>query len=383
MSLAMEMETENSQKRNRRLLTMLKYPGLRAGGFASLMQALCLVSLGGCAWLDTKQRQLIYRPTPGVPAHFTGLRNGDEQYFPGGFRPPELARPMAAGPSVKRPPLRRRPSASKCGGCQMPTAARPLCCICTAPSAPWWLNVRKIEALRTAGFSVLAVEYRGWGLSTPITPSEQTILQDADVAWAEFQRREPRADRRVIFGHSMGSGVAVDLASRQRPQSDYAGLILESAFTSFPDIALEVSSVAWLLSKTSDERFASIDKIKRVEQPLLMIHGNLDKTVPMVLGEKLFAAANPPKQWVMIEGGKHSDLDEAGRAQYQQGGAAVQDSAPSARRRAGRCEWTRQRRSSIAGHLPVASIFIAASMTNSTLGGLKSKCNSGSLLDSR
>jgi alpha-beta hydrolase superfamily lysophospholipase len=179
-------------------------------------------------------------------------------------------------------------------------------------------NVRKIEALRTAGFSVLAVEYRGWGLSTPITPSEQTILQDADVAWAEFQRREPRADRRVIFGHSMGSGVAVDLASRQRPQSDYAGLILESAFTSFPDIALEVSSVAWLLSKTSDERFASIDKIKRVEQPLLMIHGNLDKTVPMVLGEKLFAAANPPKQWVMIEGGKHSDLDEAGRAQYQQ-----------------------------------------------------------------
>jgi hypothetical protein len=84
MSLAMEMETENSQNQNRRLLTMLKNPGLHAGGFASLMLALCLVSLSGCAWLDTKQRQLIYRPTPGVPAHFTGLRNGDEQFFPGG-----------------------------------------------------------------------------------------------------------------------------------------------------------------------------------------------------------------------------------------------------------------------------------------------------------
>ena len=60
---------------------MLKNPGLHAGGFASLMLALCLVSLSGCAWLDTKQRQLIYRPTPGVPAHFTGLRNGDEQFF--------------------------------------------------------------------------------------------------------------------------------------------------------------------------------------------------------------------------------------------------------------------------------------------------------------
>ena len=123
---------------------------------------------------------------------------------------------------------------------------------------------------------------------------------------------------RVIYGHSMGSGVAVDLASRQRPQSDYGGLILESAFTSFPDIALEVGRVAWLLSHSSDERFASGEKIGRVERPLLMIHGNLDKTVPMNLGEKLFAAANPPKQWVMIEGGKHSDLDAVGHAQYQQ-----------------------------------------------------------------
>jgi hypothetical protein len=80
----MEMETENSQNRNRRLLTMLKYPGLHAGGFASLMLALCLVSLSGCAWLDTKQRQLIYRPTPGVPAHFTGLAQRRRAVFPGG-----------------------------------------------------------------------------------------------------------------------------------------------------------------------------------------------------------------------------------------------------------------------------------------------------------
>ena len=116
----------------------------------------------------------------------------------------------------------------------------------------------------------------------------------------------------------MGSGVAVDLASRQRPQSEYGALILESAFTSFPDIASELNSVAGVIALSSDERFASIDKIKRVQQPLLMIHGNLDKTVPMVLGERLFAAANPPKTWVMIDGGRHSDLDEKGRELYQQ-----------------------------------------------------------------
>ena len=76
--------------------------------------------------------------------------------------------------------------------------------------------------------------------------------------------------------------------------------------------------MAGLIALSSDERFASIDKIKRVEQPLLMIHGNLDKTVPMILGERLFAAANPPKTWVMIDGGRHSDLDDKGREVYQQ-----------------------------------------------------------------
>jgi hypothetical protein len=150
MSLAMEMETENSQNQNRRLLTMLKNPGLHAGGFASLMLALCLVSLSGCAWLDTKQRQLIYRPTPGVPAHFTGLRNGDEQFF--------LEVPAAGT------------GAAHGGG--------PISEATAAPAAPqriemWWLpnadrsaptvlylhgtfrtlvaNVRKIEALRDRG----------------------------------------------------------------------------------------------------------------------------------------------------------------------------------------------------------------------------------------
>ena len=299
---------------------MLKLQGSHGTALGGLILSLVLSVMSGCAWLDTKQRQLIYRPTPGVPAHFTGLREGDEQFF---LPVPATSGTISAGEA---------PIASANAAAASATAAQRI--------EMWWLphadpkaptllylhgtfrtlvaNVRKIEALRTAGFSVLAVEYRGWGLSTPIIPSERTIVQDADIAWAEFVRREPRPQQRFIFGHSMGSGVAVDLASRQSPQSDYAGLILESAFTSFPDIAIEVSGVAGLIALSSDERFASIDKIKRVEQPLLMMHGKLDKTVPMVLGERLFAAANPPKTWVMIDNGRHSDLDEKGREQYQQ-----------------------------------------------------------------
>jgi pimeloyl-ACP methyl ester carboxylesterase len=183
-------------------------------------------------------------------------------------------------------------------------------------------NLHKINALRAAGFSVLAVDYRGWGLSTSITPSEQTILQDADVAWSELQRREVRAAQRVIYGHSMGSAVAVDLASRLKADQDYGALILESAFTSFSDLAKESGFLARLLMVFSQERFASIEKIAKVNAPVLMLHGNQDTTIPIHLSEKLFAAAKSPKQWHAIVGGAHSDLDEVGGASYQ---AALKD----------------------------------------------------------
>ena len=62
-------------------MTILKIRGLKRSGRFAVSLALGVSVLAGCAWLDTKQRQLIYRPTPGVPAHFTGLREGDQQFF--------------------------------------------------------------------------------------------------------------------------------------------------------------------------------------------------------------------------------------------------------------------------------------------------------------
>ncbi|MGS0758984.1 alpha/beta hydrolase, partial [Roseateles sp. GG27B] len=71
-----------------------------------------------------------------------------------------------------------------------------------------YYNLPKIEALRDAGFAVLAVDYRGWGDSTAIIPSEATIAADVKTAWAELKRRQPVASQRVIFGHSMGGAAA-------------------------------------------------------------------------------------------------------------------------------------------------------------------------------
>ncbi len=125
----------------------------------------------------------------------------------------------------------------------------------------------------------------------------------------------------MIYGHSMGSAVAVDIASRLQSPADYGGIILESALTSFADVAGQASGFARLLARLNNERFASIDKISQVKAPLLMLHGQLDTTVPVSLGNQLFAAAQHPKQWLVIQNGRHSDLHTAGGTAYM---AAVQ-----------------------------------------------------------
>jgi pimeloyl-ACP methyl ester carboxylesterase len=257
-----------------------------------------LITVSGCAWLDNHQRQIIYRPTPTAAGNVPELRPGDERFF--------LSVPEPGAP--QRITLWWLPHAK--------------------PHAPTLLylhgtfrnlqeNLHKIDALRAAGFAILAVDYRGWGESTAIIPSEQSILQDAQLAWAELVRREPCPTQRVIYGHSMGSGVAVDLASHLQSPTDYGGVILESAFTSFTDVAHEAGRLASLLNLFTHERFASIDKIAHVQAPLLMIHGTQDSTIPIKLGRRLYEAASPPKQWLSIEGGQHSDLDLKGQPAYQ------------------------------------------------------------------
>ncbi len=279
-------------------------------GFLRLALVFSLLSASGCAWLDAKQRQAIYRPTQGVPADFAGLRAGDERYF---VNLPQSAAAQPTPAALQRIEMWWLPHADK---------NAPALLYFHGTFRNLYENAHKIDSLRAAGFAVLAVEYRGWGVSTPITPSEKTILMDADLAWAELQRREPRPTQRVIYGHSMGSGVAVDLASRLRGNADYGALILESAFSSFADVAREAGVFASLLALANNERFASIEKIGKVHAPLLMIHGSADTTIPITLGKKLFDAANVPKQWLVIDGGAHSDLDDVGKVQYQ---AALQD----------------------------------------------------------
>lgn len=180
-----------------------------------------------------------------------------------------------------------------------------------------YFNRPKIAAIHAAGFSVLAIDYRGWGESSKLLPSEETILQDAEAAWTTFTRRVPQPQSRVIFGHSMGSGVAVELALRHREPLGYGALVLESGMTSMPDLVRDINPFGILLVPLVTQQFASLDKIGRIDAPKWFLSGTADKTVPPQQTQRLFDAAREPKHLVWFEGGTHSGLHNEFEARYR------------------------------------------------------------------
>jgi fermentation-respiration switch protein FrsA (DUF1100 family) len=150
--------------------------------------------------------------------------------------------------------------------------------------------------------SILVFDYRGYDRSEG-TPCETGILADARAARRWLAKRAGVAESDIVLvGHSLGGGVAVDLAARDGAR----GLVLGSTFTSVPDVAASHAGglpVRWLFSTQLD----SLAKIADYHGPLLQTHGDDDRTVPFALGEKLFAAANEPKQFVRVGGGGHND----------------------------------------------------------------------------
>jgi uncharacterized protein len=150
--------------------------------------------------------------------------------------------------------------------------------------------------------SILVFDYRGYGRSEG-NPSETGILSDARAARHWLAKRTGVAEADIILhGTSLGGAVVVDLASRDGAR----GLILENTFTSIRDVAAShfgVLPVHWLLATRLD----SLAKIRDYHGPLLQTHGDADRVIPFALGEKLFEAANGPKQFVRVPGGDHND----------------------------------------------------------------------------
>jgi hypothetical protein len=164
-----------------------------------------------------------------------------------------------------------------------------------------------IAQFRELGLSVLIIDYRGYGQSTGRT-TEKGIYRDADAAWRYLiDDRGIVANDIVIFGRSLGASVASRLASEYQPLA----LIVESSFTSIPDIAQDLYPwlpVRWL-SRLSH---ATRDHVRDVRCPILIIHSRDDEIIPFHHGEAIFASANEPRTLLTIRG-THNDaflLDE-------------------------------------------------------------------------
>lgn len=179
-------------------------------------------------------------------------------------------------------------------------------------------NVRgsapRIRRMQQLGFSVLAVDYRGFGQSTHELPSEKMAYEDARAAWEWLAQRHP-GRARYIFGHSLGGAIAIDLAARVE---DEQGVIVEGTFTSIPDVA-STMKWGWLpIGPLITQRFDSVRKVDRVHSPLLVVHGADDRLIDASLGRRLYEAASGRKQFVLVEGGSHFSTMSVGFAQYRE-----------------------------------------------------------------
>ncbi len=271
--------------------------------------AISLAVLAGCSTLDYKQREWIFQPSDrawtgavAVPDMQDVWVDFQSDVEAGPARLHALWLPAATPVDLAY----ERPLPRDGGGPPV---------LLYLHGARWNVlgSAERIRRMQEMGFSVLAIDYRGFGKSSGGVPSEQTAHEDAQAAWDWLAKRFPDRQR-YIFGHSLGGAIAIDLAS---DIEDASGVIVEGTFTNIADV---VSGFKWgwlPLRGLITQRFESIDKVKNIHAPLLVVHGTDDSLIPAALGKRLYNAATVPKEFVLVQGGSHYTTNAVGQDQYR------------------------------------------------------------------
>ena len=164
-------------------------------------------------------------------------------------------------------------------------------------------RAQRFATLTQTGDGLLAIDYRGYPGSSG-SPSEAGLKRDADAAYAYLGRRQVPADRLVVVGESLGTGLAVAVAAAH----PCAALVLDSPYSSIADVAAAQFPFAPIRLILHDQ-FRSDLSIGRVTAPILMVHGTGDQEIPLRFAEKLYALAPEPKQLMRIEGAGHLAME--------------------------------------------------------------------------
>ena len=167
------------------------------------------------------------------------------------------------------------------------------------------LRANRFRRLVADGTGLVALNYRGYGGSSG-RATEVGLLRDAAAAYA-FTAERYGAERIVLWGESLGTGVAVAAAA----EHPVARVLLESPFTSTADVAASVFwyiPVRWLML----DQFRSDERMAKVTAPVLIVHGDGDRTVPFELGERLYSLVRSPKRFLRLPNAGHNDHDSHG-----------------------------------------------------------------------
>ena len=166
------------------------------------------------------------------------------------------------------------------------------------------------------GFNVLLFDYRGYGASEGVAADESGLNADGDAAVAfVMNNKGVRPEQIILYGHSLGTTVATDVASR----GNYGAVVLESGFSSASSMA--ASALPWLptwLHFIGRNRFESARKLTNVKSPVLIAHGDPDTTIPTDEARLLFASANEPKKLLIVPGAGHVVFADAGESYLSQ-----------------------------------------------------------------
>jgi uncharacterized protein len=172
----------------------------------------------------------------------------------------------------------------------------------------------RIQPLLDAGLGLLMVEYRGYG-GNPGQPTEQGLQEDARAAMAFLQAHGVSVGRTVLYGESLGGAIAVAIAAEQAAAGrPLAAVVLEAPVSSVTDVAAH--HYPWVpVRLLLKDRFEAAARVGSIAAPLLVVHGEADRVVPVRFGRALFAAAVEPKQAVWLDGAGHEDLVQFGLQQ--------------------------------------------------------------------